>query len=48
MSCENVADIYCVAFKSPHSKNQDYNKADLVISGFNEIAYSKKSLFFKD
>lgn len=37
------AGIYCVGFKSPHSKNQDYSKADLLIDSFNEIAYHKIS-----
>lgn len=37
------AGIYCVGFKSPHSKNQDYSKADLLIDSFNEIAYRKIS-----
>lgn len=35
------AGIYCVGFKSPHSKNQDYSKANLVISSFDEIAYPR-------
>lgn len=39
-----AADIFCVGFKSPHSKNQDYSKADLIISQFNEISYSKASI----
>lgn len=37
----NSAGIYCVGFKSPHSKNQDYSKANKVISNFSEISYSK-------
>lgn len=40
------AEIYCVGFKSPHSKNQDYSKADLVISDFSEIIYSRVSKLF--
>ena len=39
-----AADIFCVGFKSPHSKNQDYSKADLIISQFNEISYSRASI----
>lgn len=35
------AGIYCVGFKSPHSKNQDYSKANMVISDFSEISYHK-------
>jgi HAD superfamily hydrolase (TIGR01509 family) len=38
-----AAGIYCVGFKSPHSKNQDYSKADLLIDNFNEIGYHKIS-----
>lgn len=34
-----AAGIYCVGFKSPNSKNQEYDKADLVISSFEDIAY---------
>lgn len=30
------AGIYCIAYKSPHSKNQDYSKASRVISKFEE------------
>ena len=41
-----AAEIYCVGFRSPHSKNQDYTKADLVISTFSEIKYSKVSQLF--
>ncbi|MTE25830.1 HAD family hydrolase [Winogradskyella ouciana] len=43
----NAADIFCVGFKSKHSTGQDYSKADLVISDFEEIAYSNSSNFFK-
>ncbi|PZD78803.1 HAD family phosphatase [Mesonia sp. K7] len=35
------ANIYCVAFKSPNSKNQDYTLADQLITDFDEITYSK-------
>ena len=33
------AGIYCVGFNSPNSKNQNYDKADLVVSNFNEIRF---------
>lgn len=36
-----AAGIFCVGYDSFHSKNQDYSKADMVISDFKEIAYSK-------
>jgi HAD superfamily hydrolase (TIGR01509 family) len=38
-----AAGIYCVGFESPHSKNQDYSNANLVISDFSEIRFSKIS-----
>lgn len=34
-----AANIYCVGFNSPHSLNQDYSKADIVINAFDEICY---------
>ena len=37
----HAADIYSVGFKSPHSSGQDYSKANLVISSFNEIHFEK-------
>ena len=40
ITAAKAAGIYCVGFKSPHSKNQDYSKADLVISNFEEIAFN--------
>ncbi|MBT6440208.1 MAG: HAD-IA family hydrolase [Flavobacteriales bacterium] len=36
-----AANIYCVGFKSPHSKNQDYSEANKVISTFSQINYNK-------
>lgn len=33
------AGIYCIAFDSEHSKNQDYSKADLVIKDFQNIHF---------
>lgn len=35
------ANIFCVAFKSPHSKNQNYSKANLVINNFKDIYFDK-------
>lgn len=37
----HAAGIYCIAFRSVNSKNQDYSLADRVISSFDEIAYAK-------
>jgi beta-phosphoglucomutase family hydrolase len=34
-----AAGIFCVGFKSPHSVNQDYSKANKVINAFSEIHY---------
>ncbi|WP_339875389.1 HAD-IA family hydrolase [Olleya marilimosa] len=36
-----AAGSYCIGFDSFHSKNQDYSKADLVVSQFKDIQYSK-------
>lgn len=33
----NNAGIFCIGYKSFHSKNQDYSTADLVIGHFNEV-----------
>lgn len=40
IAAANAAGIYCVGFKSPNSVNQDYSKADKVITDFREIEYS--------
>ena len=40
------ANIYCIAYKSVHSKDQDYSKADLLITDYKEITFDNvKSLF---
>ena len=41
IAAAKAANIYCVGFKSPHSTNQDYSKADRVITSFEEIAFAK-------
>ncbi|RYH74458.1 HAD family phosphatase [Flavobacteriaceae bacterium 144Ye] len=43
----NAADIFCVGYDSKHSKNQDYSKANKVISSFNEINYEVSKYFFE-
>ena len=40
IAAAKAAGIYCVGFKSPHSVNQDYSRADKVIRDFKEIEYS--------
>ena len=37
----HAAGIYCVAFNSPHSKDQDHSLANTVIQDFKEIEFSK-------
>lgn len=37
----NAAGVFCVGFKSPHSINQDYTKANKVINEFSAIYYHK-------
>lgn len=44
IAAAKAANIYCVGFKSPHSVNQDYSKADRVITSFQEIAFKQFSL----
>ena len=41
IAAAKAANIYCVGFKSPHSANQDYSKADRIITSFDEILFSK-------
>ncbi len=41
IAAAHAAEIYCVAFKSPHSKNQDYSLANIIIDDFKEISYNK-------
>jgi beta-phosphoglucomutase len=46
ITAAKAAGIFCVAYDSFHSKNQDYSQADLVIKKFDEISYDKiKQLF---
>jgi len=40
IAAANAANIYCVGFKSPNSKNQEYQNADISINNFNEINYA--------
>ncbi|WP_282124028.1 HAD family hydrolase [Algibacter mikhailovii] len=40
------AGIFCVGYDSFHSKNQDYSKADMVVSDFKEISFSKINSVF--
>jgi|TARA_B110000027_G_scaffold69262_1_gene74084 beta-phosphoglucomutase len=40
------ANIFCIAYKSENSKDQDYSRADLLISDYNVIKYDTvKDLF---
>ncbi len=43
----NAAGIFCVGFKSPNSKNQNYSTADKVITSFEEIVFNKAKDFFQ-
>ncbi|MCT3816403.1 ABC transporter ATP-binding protein [Elizabethkingia anophelis] len=42
-----AADIFCVAYKSEHSKNQKYDKAQKIISDYSEILYETSTKWFK-
>ena len=37
----NSANIYCIGYKSKHSKNQDYSTANKVIENFKEISFNE-------
>lgn len=46
MKAANSAGIFCVGYKSNHSKNQDYSFADKVIKNFEEIKFQHISSEF--
>lgn len=35
------AGIFCVGYRGPNSSNQDFSRADLVVTDFKEIAYDR-------
>ncbi|EJL74966.1 HAD family hydrolase [Chryseobacterium populi] len=41
------AHIFCAAYKSEHSKNQDYTLANIVVSDYSELELDKISNYFK-
>ncbi len=41
IAAAKAAGIFCVGYNSANSKNQDYSKADIVVSKFEEISYYK-------
>ena len=48
IAAAKAANIYCVGYNSPHSKNQDYSRANLVINDFREIRFDViQKLFLK-
>ena len=40
------ANIFCAAYRSPHSKNQDYTLADTVVLDYAELELDKVSKYF--
>lgn len=46
ISAAHSAEIFCTAYKSEHSMNQNYDKANLVISNFSEIEFEIVANFF--
>ncbi|WP_294304114.1 HAD family phosphatase [uncultured Chryseobacterium sp.] len=40
------ANIFCAAYRSPHSKNQDYTLADTVVSDYSDLEIDKISHYF--
>ncbi|MGC1474075.1 MAG: HAD family phosphatase [Psychroserpens sp.] len=39
IAAAKAADIFCIGYNSKHSKAQDYDEANLVVSSFSEIGY---------
>ena len=44
IAAAKAANIYCIGFDSFHSEDQDYSKADLVVSNFKDISYEELKL----
>lgn len=42
------ANIFCVAYKSEHSKNQDYSKANYLISDYSDIYFETTKHWFNN
>ena len=42
----NRANIFCAAYRSQHSKNQDYTLANIVISDYGDLEVDKVSKYF--
>ncbi|MDQ0067509.1 HAD family hydrolase [Chryseobacterium lathyri] len=42
----NRAKIFCAAYRSPHSKNQDYTLADIVVTDYEELELDKLTKYF--
>lgn len=40
------ANIFCAAYRSPHSKNQDYTLANIVVADYVELELDKISKYF--
>ena len=45
IAAAHAAGIFCTAYKSEHSSGQNYEKANLVISDFEEITFDKMKNF---
>ncbi|WP_299229590.1 HAD family phosphatase [uncultured Psychroserpens sp.] len=43
IAAAKAANIFCVGYDSLHSEDQNYSKADLVVSNFDAISYDKLS-----
>ena len=44
IAAAKAANIYCIGYDSLHSEDQDYTKADLVVSSFKDISYAQLQL----
>lgn len=47
INAAHKAGIFCVAYRSEHSHNQDYTNANLVIDDYTEVEFEKASKWFK-
>jgi len=47
VAAAKAANIYCIGFDSFHSEDQDYTKADIVVSSFGDITFEKLKMYSK-
>lgn len=45
IAAAKAANIYCIGYDSLHSEDQDYSKADIVVSSFGDITFEKLKIY---